>query len=152
MSKIAYISCMLAYFLYYMEIPDSITFIPLSIQAMQHCLAVTLFIYNRAVVHWKFYIIYSILFFWGSSRVSAGPILFSINVSPVYHTAQSFTISHQQYADDIVLDIALSALQPHSGIQCLYTLSQHVVISKRPLNASNSSSNSILFSTRQRPT
>jgi hypothetical protein len=47
------------------------------------------------------------------------PILFSTYVSSVYHIAQSFTISHQQYADDILLYIALPASQPHSGIQHL---------------------------------
>jgi Reverse transcriptase (RNA-dependent DNA polymerase) len=58
-----------------------------------------------------------------------GPILFLINVSPVYHIAQSLTISHQQYADDILLYIALSASQPHSGIQRLYTLSLNTRLS-----------------------
>ena len=55
---------------------DSITFTPLSTQAIQHCLAVPLFIYNRAVAQctsWKFYIINSVLLFWCSSMVSAGP-------------------------------------------------------------------------------
>jgi hypothetical protein len=57
------------------------------------------------------------------SGVSQGlmldPIIFSKLVSPVYHIAQAYTISHQQYADDILLYIAVSASQPRSGIHRL---------------------------------
>ena len=56
-----------------------------------------------------------------------GPILFFINVSSVYHIAQSINISvktviSMQYAIDILLYSALSALQPHYGIHIIYLL------------------------------
>jgi Reverse transcriptase (RNA-dependent DNA polymerase) len=100
----------------------------------------------------KLFIIYSKLFFWCSSRVSARPHSFSIYVSPVYHIAQSFTISHQQYADDIFLRITLSASQPHSGIQhleqCFVFL--YSWFSANGMSLNTSKSNSILFCSNQR--
>jgi Reverse transcriptase (RNA-dependent DNA polymerase) len=85
-------------------------------------------------------------------RSVLGPILFSIYVSPVYHIAQSFTMSHQQYDDDILLYIALSALQPHSGQQhlnqCLLSIYSWFSAYGLSLNASRS--NTIFLSTRQR--
>ena len=82
---------------------------------------------------WKFYMTTSTLNC--SSGVPQGsvlgPIPFSINVSPVYHIAQSFTISHQQHANDILLYIALSASQPHSGIG-LYILFTNSTINRKP--------------------
>jgi Reverse transcriptase (RNA-dependent DNA polymerase) len=77
-----------------------------------------------------------------------GPILFSIYVSPVYHTVQLFTISHQQYAGDFLLYIALSSSQPHSCIshiqQCL--LSRYSWFSINGLSLNVSKSNFILYS------
>jgi hypothetical protein len=58
------------------------------------------------------------------------------------------TIIAQQNADDILLSIALSVLQPHYGIQRLFSLSLLMVFHKRPLNTSKS--NSIHFSTHHR--
>ena len=91
-----------------------------------HCLAMAFLMYNRAVADctsWKFYIINSKLFFWCSSRVSAGPHS-SLNkrFSCLPHCTFNYYISHQQYAIDILLYIALCASQPHSGIHIIYLL------------------------------
>ena len=50
-----------------------------------------------------------------------GPILFTLYISPIGQIISSSGISHQQYADDARLYIALNTTNAATSIHCLET-------------------------------
>ena len=81
-----------------------------------------------------------------------GPLLFTTYISPVGQLVNSFNVSHQQYADDTQLYIALSPTIIDSALsqleQCLHTLHNWFCINGMALNPDKS--DAIWFSSTQR--